>query len=247
MATEKPRPTTDELFQLLKRTSLPTVLVEGVDDIIFYRKIEEELSHINVDVLPAGNKDAVLELMERLESEATSKSFAFVVDKDLWVHGIPEEFAGKEKLITTEGYSIENDLFSDGNLVALLSSKEAQDFWEDITRFLNWYALAISRVLNGRSGAFRTHPGKVLDDLEFFEESLQLEDGEEYPENLRSDIELEYQRLLRGKSLLSILHRQLSKSGRDVKFSGKQLMAFGGSQKGANFERLRELISQALQ
>ncbi|MGP5323640.1 DUF4435 domain-containing protein [Vreelandella titanicae] len=245
MAKKNPRPTFDELFQLLKRTSLPTVLVEGVDDIIFYRKIEEDLSYLNVDVLPAGNKDFVLGLMKKLEDEGCSNSIAFVVDKDLWVHGIPSEFSGKINLVTTDGYSIENDLFDDGNLLELLSVKEMDEFMEDMHKFLDWYALAINRVLSGKNGAFRTHPGKVLDDAEFFDEETRLEDNEVYPSRLRSEIEAEYKKILRGKSLLAIMNRRLSKNGRDVKFSVKQLMAVGASRKGDNFERLKNLIADS--
>ncbi|PWW31599.1 DUF4435 domain-containing protein [Chromohalobacter israelensis] len=245
MAKENPRPTFDELFELLRRTSLPTVLVEGVDDIIFYRKIEEDLSYLNIDVLPAGNKDCVLRLMEKLEEEGRGDSVAFVVDKDLWVHGVPDEFSGKDNLITTYGYSIENDLFVDGKLLDLLSINEAEEFMSDVNRFIDWYALAVDRVLSGRDGAFRTHPGKVLDDAVFFDEGTRLEEEELYPDNLRKEIESDYQKILRGKSLISIINRQLSKNGRDVKFSGRQLMAFGGSRRGSNFERLKGLIANA--
>ena len=33
----------NELFATLKNSSIPTVLVEGNDDMIFYRRVEEEL------------------------------------------------------------------------------------------------------------------------------------------------------------------------------------------------------------
>lgn len=246
MSKEKPRPTVDELFQLLKRTSLPTVLVEGADDIVFYRKIEEDLVDLGLDILPAGNKDCVLELMSRLQEECKGKKFAFVVDKDLWVHAIPTEYNDCQRLVMTDGYSVENDLFLDGELEELLSVDEKTEFLNDIERFLHWYALEVSRRLNGKDGAFRTHPGKVLDDPEFFNSRVELNEGEEYPNVLKQEIKNDFRKILRGKSLLSILHRQLSKSGRDVKFSGKQLMAFGGTRKGENYKRLRELIKQAI-
>lgn len=38
--TTKAQPTVDELVALLKRTALPTVICEGSDDLIVYRRLE---------------------------------------------------------------------------------------------------------------------------------------------------------------------------------------------------------------
>ncbi len=246
MASNQPRASVDELYELLKRTSLPTILVEGKDDIVFYRKIEEALSEFHVDVLPAGNKHSVLELMRKLDSHSETPSFVYVVDKDLWVHDFPEDMKSNPKLITTDGYSIENDLFVDGSLEDLLHGNEATEFETEVRKFVRWYALAVQRTLSGGVGSFRTHPGKVLDDEVFYNAETTLKDGEPNSTRLQQVIEADYKSILRGKSLVSILHRQLSKSGRDVKFSGKQLMAFGGSRKGDKFQRLKSLISDAI-
>jgi hypothetical protein len=247
MAVNKPRPTVDELYQLLKRTTLPTILVEGQDDIVFYRKIEEALSELQVDVLPAGNKQAVLDLMDKLDQLSGTARFVYVVDKDLWVHGVPKEFRTHTRLVMTDGYSIENDLFADGDLESLLDKNEITSFQSEVQKFCSWYALALERTFSGGKGVFRTHPGKVLDDPEFYETETRLKKDEDSPKELYEQIVSNYQAMLRGKSLLAILHRQLSKDGRDVKFSGKQLMAFGGSRKGKKFDRLKDLISDALQ
>ena len=247
MADNRPRATVDELYELLKRTMLPTILVEGKDDIVFYRKIEEALSEFHVDVLPVGNKQSVLELMDRLDQQSGTPAFVYVVDKDLWVHNFPEDMKSNLKLVTTDGYSIENDLFVDGSLEDLLHHDEVDDFHSEVKRFCRWYALAVHRTLSGDGGPFRTHPGKVLDDTEFYVAETALKEGEEEATALYELIEANYGTLLRGKSLISILHRQLCKDGRDVKFSGKQLMAFGGSRKGPKFDRLKDLISKALQ
>jgi hypothetical protein len=247
MAVNKLRPTVDELYELLKRTTLPTILVEGKDDIVFYRKIEEALSELQVDVLPAGNKQAVLALMDKLDQHSGLPRFVYVVDKDLWVHGLPEEFKTHTRLVTTDGYSIENDLFADGDLESLLYNDEIANFRSEVHKFCSWYALTLQRIFSGNEGAFRTHPGKVLDDSEFYETEIKLKEDEDSPTELYELVVSNYQAMLRGKSLLAILHRQLSKDGRDVKFSGRQLMAFGGSRKGEKFGRLKDLISDALQ
>ncbi|WOI35025.1 DUF4435 domain-containing protein [Tritonibacter scottomollicae] len=245
MANGALHPTVDELFQLLKRTSLPTVLVEGSDDIIFYRKIEEDLSHLGLDVLPAGNKDSVLRLRQML-SGASNVTFAFVVDKDLWVH-TPHTDHFDNNLVQTNGYSIENDLFIDGELEDFMGPEEMALFNVDIQKFLDWYALVVSRVLRGKSGSFRTHPNKVLDDESFYIEESSLLEGETYPNTLRQELGGDFRRLVRGKSLMAILHRQLSRKGRDVKFSTRQLITIGGSRRGENFNRLKECIAEIME
>lgn len=240
------RPTVDELFELLKRTSLPTVLVEGKNDIIFYRAVEEDLRDIGVDMLPAGNKGAVLEIRRRLQGQKISAPVAFIVDNDIWVHtGVPDEVC-KPDIVTTVGYSIENDLFIDGDLISLLTAEEKRHFLADIERFARWYALAIQRHMANAKSEFRTHPGKVLDDKDYYEDRILLSDNESYPSELFDTIISEFGLYLRGKSLFAILHRQLSRGGRDVKFSEKQLMAFGASRKGDNFQRMQELVRAAV-
>jgi len=247
MANSKARPTVDELLEVLKRTNLPTVLVEGKDDIIFYRSIEEELRDLGIDMLPAGNKDAVLELRRRLREQNVSSPFAFVVDNDLWVHtGFPDS-ESFEDIITTDGYSIENDLFSDGQLLGLLNSDEKEKFERELSRFCRWYALAVHRHLREGPYAFRTHPGKVLDDEDHYCKTTALREGEQYPDELLKEMLEHFIRIVRGKSLFAVLHRQLSRAGRPVKFSERQLMAFGASRKGENFQRISKLVRARIQ
>ena len=240
---ERRVPTVDELFATLKNSSMPTVIVEGRDDIVFYRKVEDELSDLGIDILSAGNKDKVLELREKILSENLSIPIAFIVDKDLWVnYGVPTEY--QDSLITTNGYSIENDLFLDGDLLLLLDSDELLDFKDDLDVFIKWYALAINRHVNDKKtiydeiSSFRYHPNKLLDDKSFYIKETTLKKNEIYPEELYESISLDYANKLRGKSLLGLLLRYLSKKERKIKFGLYQLLEFGASRKGANFKEL---------
>lgn len=246
MCSDKPRPTVDELFETLKRTRLPTVLVEGRDDIIFYRKIEEELCDYGVDMLPAGNKEAVLCLYKKIKKSPISSTIIFIVDNDLWVHEPPANSAEFGDVIKTNGYSIENDLYSDGSLENLLSEGERLKFSKELSKFVKWYALSVKRRLNGVDVSFRTHPGKILDDENFFEVSTALGQDESYPQDLFEEIINDYDRILRGKSLFALLLRQLTSKKREVKFSAKQLMEFGASRKGANFQKIRDSVRYSL-
>lgn len=247
MHSGKARPTVDELFELLKRTNLPTVLVEGKDDIIFYRRIEEDLKEYGIDMLPAGNKDAVLDLYKKLKEVHISSPIIFVVDNDLWVHCTPFDYAEFADIITTDGYSIENDLYSDGDLENLLGSIERSKFFTELQKFAKWYALSVRRRLSGADSAFRTHPRKILEDDDFFQSEMKLDQYESYPDQFLEEIINNYKRILRGKSLFQLLLRQLSSTNRPVKFSAKQLMEIGASRRGKNFQKIRDSIKQSLE
>jgi len=246
MSNNKPHPTADELYALLKRTSLPTVLVEGKDDIIFYRKIEEDLRSLGVDMLPAGNKGAVLELLRRISENPVPTPMVFVVDKDLWVHHV-NDGEKPDAVITTQGYSIENDLYLDGELESLLSMEERRVFREELDKFVYWYALAVARKLQGSDSTFRTHPGKILDDEEHYASEIALSEGEAYPEEFLDVIKNNYSSLLRGKSLFALLVRELSSKRREVKFSVKQLMEIGAARRGGNYQQMSRSIQEALE
>lgn len=233
----------DELFGTLKNSSLPTVLVEGKDDMIFYRRVEEELCDLGVDILAAGNKDKVLKLREKLISEKLPIPIAFVVDKDLWInYGVPSEY--QQEIITTNGYSIENDMFVDGDLLSLLTKSELDRFKSDLELFIKWYALAVDRNVNNRKStcdekySFRHHPNKLLNDNSFYEEECILIENETYPTELYNSILDEYEIKLRGKSLLGLLLRYLSEKNRKTKFSVYQLLELGAARKGNNFQNL---------
>ncbi|EIX7436655.1 DUF4435 domain-containing protein [Escherichia coli] len=244
MSSSKVRPTTDELFSLLKNTSIPTILVEGKDDIIFYRRIENDLDDIGIDMLPAGNKLAVLELRERIKNEPISAPVAFVVDKDLWVYfGCGDDFPD---VITTEGYSIENDIFIDGELLNLMSKEELESFNSELQKFSHWYALTVTRSQQGSNLSYRETPYRVLNDNEFYDAGTLLFEEEQYPEEFFNLIYNQYGKLLRGKSLFALLVRQLSRPSRRTKFSVNQLMEIGASRKGKHYVMIRDKIREAI-
>lgn len=247
MSDGKAHPTVDEIYELLKRSELPTVLVEGKDDIIFYRAVEQELRSIDVDMLPAGNKFSVLQLKKKIESNPISAPTVFIVDKDLWVYPNCKYPDGIDDVITTTGYSIENDLAIDGDLEFLMTENEVKRFKDELALFSRWFALSVMRNLDGKDSTFRTHPKKVLEDTAFYNAEMTLQDDEIYPEELYSAIMENYRHYLRGKSLFALLLRQLSEKKRDVKFSGKQLMWIGASRKGENFLKIQSAVKNAFE
>ncbi|MFI5447024.1 hypothetical protein [Polaromonas sp. UC242_47] len=172
----------------------------------------------------------------------------FVVDNDLWVHVPPSSDVHDEGLVCSGGYSVENDLYSDGELEEFLTHGERAIFKSELSQFLRWYALAVSRHLKGETEhSFRTHPGKVLDDPDHLNQQLVLQEGEEYPAVFLDEISTQYHVILRGKSLFALLLRRLSHKNRDIKFSSKQLMAIGAARKGNNYSRIKDGIVKALE
>lgn len=105
---DKNYPTVDEIVATLARSSEPTVLVEGRQDMSALRKIEDLVA--GSSIMPCGNKAAILSLLER-RSEFANLPCVFLVDLDFWYYdGIPDKYVDNFYLVTTSGYSIENDL-----------------------------------------------------------------------------------------------------------------------------------------
>lgn len=105
----------------LSRSTLPTVVVEGENDPPIYRKIEDLLGKDPyIDSLPVGGRDNLLEIYERKE-EFPQVPVAFMADPDMWVLEDPFNMLKTyEDIIWTAGYSLENDLYADGNPLSLI-------------------------------------------------------------------------------------------------------------------------------
>ena len=58
--TDKIIPSFEELISALERSNLPTVIVEGEDDIIVYRTLDEKVD--GIDVIDVGGRDILLKI-----------------------------------------------------------------------------------------------------------------------------------------------------------------------------------------
>lgn len=201
---EKPQPTVDEIISLLKKTNLPTVICEGSDDIIVYRRLEELLAHIGVSVLPVGGRKNVLKIFDRLTEIPVSVKIAFIADRDTWVNTYVPQYYSTPILCLTRGYSIENDLYIDGNLENMLYGNNLTDFKDKLASFIDWYALALERHLNDQSNPISHHPEYVLNP-QHKASLMALDDGEVYPTGTKNNLLKDYKTLVRGKSLFSLL------------------------------------------
>lgn len=231
-----------EYVEILKRSSLPTIVVEGVDDIVVYRYFEDRLSAWGVSLMPVGGRGAAIDIFKRRE-ELSHLALAFVVDRDSFVHtGVPDDL-NSEILIFTDGYSIENDVFRDGELFGLLRADERDGFLQELTQFLEWYALAMSRRLSGMDCPIATHPDRVFAE---YESLTALGADEEYPQQLLSLIREDYQKVLRGKSLMPLLVRKTNYKGRVPRHNSHAMLEMVAARPGALLNGIYGRIVQAL-
>lgn len=109
-------------------TKLATLVVEGGADCQVYGWMEGIVgSHplYEIDPLPAGGRENLLEIYNRRDKFPSRIPVAFMADLDSQVledqAKMTTEYAD---IIWTTGYSIENDLCTDGNPISLIESKE---------------------------------------------------------------------------------------------------------------------------
>jgi len=238
--------TVDELVSTLRRSNIPTVVVEGENDLIALSKLEERLSHLSVSLLPAGGRNNVLEVFKRRHEIGRDGEIVFVVDKDCWVlTGVPEHFIN-DILVMTEGYSIENDAMIDGRIEDMLSGSEIESFRRDLALFTRWMALELSRFLAGSPGSrISAHPNEILDSANSLRLPV-LKENETYPEHLRERVWADYQNLLRGKSLLALYLRQLSYPGRAARHNGQALIDVFTKSPGTRIGRIFSEVEEAM-
>jgi hypothetical protein len=218
----------DEIIAVINHSNSKSILIEGREDLIFFRKLEDEFSTVGVSILPVGGRKAVLDIFDRKEEITDPESVIFFVDKDMWVYSQSPEKYQHDSLKTTFGYSIENDLYSDGNLEGLLSAAEATEFKSNLERFSHWYALAVHRVMNGDGEqTIADHPKSVISPDDQFQKKCKLAEAEAHPAEMVAKITNKYKKLMRGKSLLELILMQLSAKNRTPKHSRAALMEIG--------------------
>lgn len=200
----------DEMIATLNDSNLPAIIVEGKDDIIIYRKLEEEIS--NVVVTPVGGRANVLKIFQETinpNGRLYNKNIVFIADQDIWINiGIPDEFKN-QKLIFTSGYSIENDIFIDYCCQKMIDDNPdiKSNFNQDKEKFIYWYALALQNTLNADGFENREISTSVHHLFNQYNEFSRLQENENYPTELKEDLEENYALKVRGKSLLELFSK----------------------------------------
>ena len=217
-------PTVDELVSTLHRSRLPTIVVEGTEDMQIFRWIEDLLEIHAADVLGVGGRPNLLAVYDR-RSEFSHLPVAFIADRDKELFTqLPE---GYEGIIWTQGYSIENDLYAgaEPNLESLMDPHEVDEHGKVLDTIVEWFAFEVEEFLAGRTPEFKHHCNEVVPKGQTkMDDSFRQRRGFCPPNSkLRQQIKDAYQLQLRGKQLFQMLVRYLSASNRRIKHSRQGL------------------------
>ena len=234
--------TLDELIGYLKKSSLPTILVEGNDDIIVFRKLENEIGIGNADVLQCGGRLTLFKMFERRQEYSNLKT-AFIADRDMFVFStIPPQY---QAIIFTAGYSIENDLLSRYEFHRLFESSEPNDFQQLINAIIPWFAFEVSEHLAGREHQVDKHPNELVPEgtNQISADWLAARGFTTPNQSIIDDLRQNYLMKLQGHLLMSCLTRFLCRSGRRVKYPPATLIDLALNMGASNQNWTRILIA----
>lgn len=230
----------DEIVAYLKRTDLPTVLVEGSDDRAVYRYVEERLSGVDADILICNGRPALLAVFKRA-SEYPNAKVAFVADRDMWYFtGIPAEY--QRGIIYTSGYSLENDLYVRDVFEGLLSDGELVSYRGVIQELCRWFAFEVNRYRSSGASLCDININEILQkNAELCPRFLGKIGFVDPGVNVVDAIFSVYSEALRGKTLFQAILRFLSSPSRGSKFSRQNLLEMGSK---LNNPRIDKLLAE---
>lgn len=241
--TSKAQLTVQETLGTIKKSSAINIIIEGKDDIIAYRYFEDQLTEETGEMIlliSAGGRDNLLKIFESLRDESALGSCYFICDLDLWVFaGIPKEFRNT-RIVTTNGYSIENDIFRDYDIGRLLTAPETVNLNNDLAYYLRWFAASVHKKLTGVDCSTSDHPTSVIDNKKDEVEIENLLSSEVAAKELLALISGDHKRFLRGKSYLALHSKQLNAPKRRPKHSDLSLFEHAVAANGPMLQSLYE-------
>ena len=143
-----PNPTVDDLVVTLRLSKKPNIIVEGKNDEIIYGGLVDRLGRFDVGLFNAGCKETLLCLYEELSCYENKGDFrhapvVFIADRDMWLfRGIPVRY---DDIIWTEGYSIENDLYSHAKLRRRIGNNS--EYEQVLDSICAWFAYKVEEYL----------------------------------------------------------------------------------------------------
>ncbi|HEV7351556.1 MAG TPA: DUF4435 domain-containing protein [Brevundimonas sp.] len=236
----------DEAIETARRSRLPTVFTEGIDDYFIFRRLQGLVKDTGASFLPLGGKTSVLSVFDR-RAELAGGQVAFIVDMDFWLfEGVPAQYHSPF-LTTTNGYSIENDLYVDGEFERLLEHDEQVAFQRDRNSLCRWFAREVEIRSTGQAALVDLHVDQILDRHGEIQPDTANRRGIDLVNNESVTlISSDYKRLIRGKTLLQALLRHLSYKGRSVRHHHKSLMEMAVVNEGRLLKQIAEQVRIAL-
>ena len=234
-----------EIVDILKRTSLITVLVEGKDDAVVYRHLNDKINidDIEADVLECGGRVKLFRIFRRRQEFKNAKVI-FLADKDMWVFGdIPEEY---KNIVFTDGYSIENDLYIELHFNNLLNEEKTTDFYNLIKCLSIWFAFEVNKYKETGNYQAKYSVSQICSNNILCSEFKQRINFIYPPEELVNEIYSEYTGKLRGKQLFDALVKFISSDKKDKEIR-QDLIKMGAKFDNPKIEKLIKKIVEKLQ
>ena len=199
----------NELSALLRYSQVPTLVVEGRNDVrVCNMWIEQRLlGTYRVDVLAAEGLQNLLRLYQR-RSEFVHAPVIFIADREMCLFsGIPE---GYEDIIWTSGYSIENDIYSESKIERLIQYNPTIEYDKVKEAVIKWFAFEVEEYFNTKSQRGTPNLGELISEgeTELNKDFLKKYEFNRPPRNSTiKDIEENYLFSLPGKLLFQMLER----------------------------------------
>ena len=239
-----------ELVAYLSKSNLPTIVVEGRDDMRIYNWAKENFDNDTATVLPVGSRSKLLAVYDRRE-EFKHLPVAFVADRDMdYLFKEPSNYY--KDIVWTEGYSVENDLYAGGEsiLKKLLNQEEDLQHKRILETLIEWFAFEVEEFSYGRYAKVNRKLKDIVPDGQTkMDENFRECRGFRSPNaSIHQKIKEAYQLRLRGKFLFQMLHRVLADNSRDPRYNLFSLyeMAFKLPNLHPWRDRLIEEIEQTL-
>jgi len=220
----------DEIVNVLKRSFLPTILVEGTTDAFIYRKLKELCSHDSqLTILFCGGRIKLLEVYER-RSEYPKADVCFVADLDSFkFDGVPPKYSD---VVFTAGYCIENDIYYESGVESLIEQTKQAEFRALREVIGTWFAHELQahrqRLLSGNKSTISVnrHINEVSPiGTAGLCPSFKLKCSYVEPcETIVNEIFDSYDLNVRGKQLFQMTARYLSGKDSFSQFSHKNLI-----------------------
>ena len=220
-----PNPTIEDLIVTLRLSNKPNIIVEGKDDETIYGALVDRLGRFDIGLFSAGCKETLLRLYEELSYCENRDDFrhapvAFIADRDMWLfRGIPDRY---DDVIWTEGYSIENDLYSHAKLRKRIGN--TSDYDQILDSICAWFACKVEEYLAKNppppKKIFRSVRDEEHVHLDFHCDRIVPKGQTKLASDLEflpadhqrvKEVRREYHLQLRGKTLFDLLIRFLSR------------------------------------
>lgn len=222
--------TADIIIETMKRSSLNTLFIEGKDDLLIYRKIQDDIDELIFDLFPCQGKINLISVYEN--KHLLGNKNLFICDKDMWVFK-PSEIENNADIITTSGYSIENELFQDSEIfiLKLFTKDEIEKFEKIIKSICKWFAFEVELYLNDKSDKCCYSEISILstsvinkNEIEIKQEFLDSINFTNPDIELHNDISNDYKVKLRGKFIFQAIEKIFQERAKDgITYTKKQL------------------------